>query len=527
MRQCLNPECLHPNPDNFQFCQKCGSKLLLRERYAPQSILGQGGFGRTFLAIDEDKPSKPFCVIKQFLPQAQGTDSIEKASQLFAQEAERLEELGKHPQIPELMAYFTADNRQYLVQEFVKGETLEAELNKNGVFSEKQIRELLIELLEILQFVHSKQVIHRDINPENIIRRSSDNKLFLVDFGAAKVVEQKQRTVTVTIIGSAEYCAPEQSMGKPKFISDLYSLGVTCLHLLTDISPFDLYDVMEGEWVWRDYLNGNVVSDELGKILERLASPLPKQRYQSVAEVVNVLNPVSFNRRTPPPNAANPERTTPPPNPASEEGLKSPVGMDYRKLRDLLAGGMWEEADAETARVMLAIAKREKEGWLDEKSIDNFPCADLRTIDQLWVKYSNGRFGFSVQKRIYQSLGGTRKYDKEIWGAFGDRVGWKKGGDWFSTLLGWKKEDNSLHYSDIYNKKIWGAFGDKEIWGKGGDWFSTLLGSQKEENWLYYSDITFDIKAPVGHLPWISHLPHREDLYNCWGLISLISHLDL
>jgi serine/threonine protein kinase len=447
MRQCLNPECLHRNPDNFQFCQKCGNKLLLRERYAPESILGQGGFGRTFLAIDEDKPSKPFCVIKQFLPEAQGTDSIEKASQLFAQEAERLEELGKHPQIPELMAYFTADNRQYLVQEFVQGETLEAELNKNGVFSEKQIRQLLIELLHILQFVHSKQVIHRDIKPENIIRRSSDRKLFLVDFGAAKVVEQKQSTVAGTIIGSAEYSAPEQSMGKPKFISDLYSLGVTCLHLLTDMSPFDLYNVMEGEWVWRDYLKGNVVSNELGKILEKLASSLPKQRYQSVAEVLNVLKPVSSY--TSPPKTANSVRRTSPPKTASEEGeLNSAVGMDYTKLRDLLTGGKWKEADAETRRVMLAVAKREKEGWLDDESIDKFPCADLRTIDQLWVKYSNGRFGFSVQKRIYQSLGGTREYDPKIWRAFGDKVGWRK-----------------------------------------------------EGKWLYYSDIIYDITAPEAHLP--------------------------
>ncbi|MBE9199115.1 MULTISPECIES: GUN4 domain-containing protein [unclassified Nodularia (in: cyanobacteria)] len=456
MRQCLNPECLHPNPDNFQFCQKCGSKLLLRERYAPQSILGQGGFGRTFLAIDEDKPSKPFCVIKQFLPQAQGTDSIEKASQLFSQEAERLEELGKHPQIPELMAYFTADNRQYLVQEFVKGETLQAELEQNGVFSEQQIRELLIELLDILQFVHSQQVIHRDIKPENIIRRSADNKLFLVDFGAAKVVEQKQRTATGTMIGSAEYCAPEQLHGKPKFISDLYSLGVTCLHLLTQISPFDLYDVMEGEWVWRDYLTGNVVSDELGKILEKLANPIPKQRYQSVEEVIHALNPV---RQSVTPSSASQVSSQPSFQRFQERGttrsitpqqveLKSAVGMDYSHLRYLLAAGKWKEADEETKRVMLAVAKREKEGWLNEESIDNFPCDDLGTIDQLWLKYSNGRFGFSVQKRIYQSLGGTRNYDPKIWEAFGDKVGWRKG-----------------------------------------------------RIWLDYSNITFDIAAPEAHLP--------------------------
>ena len=462
MRQCLNPECLHPNPDNFQFCQKCGSKLLLRERYAPQSILGQGGFGRTFLAIDEDKPSKPFCVIKQFLPQAQGTDSIEKASQLFSQEAERLEELGKHPQIPELMAYFTADNRQYLVQEFVKGETLQAELDKNGVFSETQIRELLIELLDILQFVHNQQVIHRDIKPENIIRRSADNKLFLVDFGAAKVVEQKQRTATATIIGSAEYCAPEQLMGKPKYISDLYSLGVTCLHLLTQISPFDLYDVMEGEWVWRDYLTENIVSDEFGKVLEKLANPIPKQRYQSVEEVLHALNPVRQSV-TPPPSQSNQERITPPPKPlsASEEvELISSVGMDYRKLRDLLAAGRWKEADEETRRVMLTVVNRENEGWLNTESIDNFPCEELRTIDQLWVKYSNGRFGFSVQKRIYQSLGGTRNYDEKIWKAFGDKVGWRKRGNWF-----------------------------------------------------YYKDISFDMTAPEAHLPWL------------WGGWSVVSSL--
>jgi serine/threonine protein kinase len=448
MRQCLNPDCLFPNPDNFQYCEKCGNKLLLRERYIPKSILGQGGFGRTFLAIDEDKPSKPYCVIKQFLPQAQGTDSIEKASQLFSQEAQRLEALGKHPQIPELMAYFTSDNRQYLVQEFVKGETLQTELDKNGVFSEKQLGLLLRELLQILEFVHSQQVIHRDIKPENIIR-SSDNKLFLVDFGAAKIVKPQQRTATGTIIGSAEYCAPEQSMGKPLFISDLYSLGVTCLHLLTGMSPFDLYSPMEGEWVWRDYLNGNLVSDELGKILEKLANPIAKHRYQSVKEVIQELNILNQNVRR------SPSKVLPVPPPPYLQLVTIPqpsvtVTSQYQKLEQLLAAGKWKEADEETARVMLAVANREKEGFLDAPSIDNFPCDDLYNIDRLWLKYSNGKFGFSVQKRIYQSLGGTRNYDRNIWKTFGKMVGWQGG----------------------------------------------LF-----EAWKYYSDINFDIKAPEGHLP--------------------------
>ena len=173
MTQCLNPGCLKPNPLEIKLCQSCGEKLVLAERYRPLKIIGQGGFGITFEAVDEYKPSKPFCVIKQFFPQAQGTQTLSKAAELFAQEAERLDRLGIHPQIPELFAYFTQDNRQYLLQEFIKGKNLHQELEDSGAFNESQILELLKSLLPVLEFIHSKQVIHRDIKPENIIRRLS------------------------------------------------------------------------------------------------------------------------------------------------------------------------------------------------------------------------------------------------------------------------------------------------------------------------------------------------------------------
>ncbi|MDT9205434.1 SUMF1/EgtB/PvdO family nonheme iron enzyme [Limnospira sp. PMC 1243.20] len=299
MSQCLNPDCLHSNPEGSQFCQKCGSKLRLAERYYAKSILGQGGFGRTFLAVDDFKPSKPPCVIKQFLPQAQGTATLEKAAQLFDQEAQRLELLGKHSQIPELLAYFTADNRQYLIQEFIEGDTLQQELDNQGAFTENQIISLLKDLLPVLDFVHQNQVIHRDIKPENIIRRASDNKLVLVDFGASKQVQRTSISVTGTVIGSAAYCAPEQAMGKPQYGSDLYSLGVTCLYLLTQVSPSNLYDPLEAQWVWREHLNGNQVSDKLGKILDRLVETVFKKRYQSVAEVLEDLQPSSDGQKPP------------------------------------------------------------------------------------------------------------------------------------------------------------------------------------------------------------------------------------
>ena len=215
-----------------------------------------------------------------------------------------MDELGKHPQIPELLAYFIhEDQRQYLVQEYIAGQNLEQELKSQGNFNQDKIRALLLDLLPVLDFIHQRQVIHRDIKPENIIRRAQDNKLVLVDFGAAKAVTPVNRSVTGTMIGSAEYVAPEQMNGKAVNASDLYSLGVTCLYLLSGISPFDLFDVGEHEWIWRDYLVNNSINNDLGNILDKLVIFGTKKRYQSVEEVLkdlslksttSVQNPVIF-----------------------------------------------------------------------------------------------------------------------------------------------------------------------------------------------------------------------------------------
>ncbi|MBW4679721.1 MAG: serine/threonine protein kinase [Microcoleus vaginatus WJT46-NPBG5] len=291
MSYCLHPDCQKPQNTNVaKFCQSCGSKILLGERYRAIKPIGAGGFGRTFVAVDEMKPSQPRCVIKQFFPQDQGFLHSVKAAELFRQEAVRLDVLGKHPQIPELLAHFEQGQQQYLVQEFVDGQNLAEELAESGAFHEKQIRQLLNDLLPVLQFVHTNQLIHRDIKPENIIRRSADRQLVLVDFGAAKFVNRTALQRTGTVIGSAAYTAPEQLMGKAVFASDLYSLGVTCVHLLTQIPPFDLFDSREGTWAWRDYL-GQIVSDPLGHILDKLLQPAINRRYLSAAQVIKALNP--------------------------------------------------------------------------------------------------------------------------------------------------------------------------------------------------------------------------------------------
>jgi len=312
MSYCLNPACSQPqNPPPNRFCQTCGAKLRLRDRYRALKPLGEGGFGRTFLAVDEDKPSQPHCVIKQFFPQAQGTENIRKATELFDREAVRLEELGKHPQIPELMAYFTEDRRQYLVQEFIDGRNLEQVLDEEGIFTESDIRQLLDDLLPVLQFIHDRRVIHRDVKPENIIRKFSktggrSGNLVLVDFGAAKFSNPTSKTVTGTVIGSAGYAAPEQALGKASFASDIYSLGVTCICLLTGVEPFNLYSVADGDWIWRDFLTVSV-SDELGKILDKMLATATKLRYSSAADILRDLHPPASPQ--PPPSVPKQYRT--------------------------------------------------------------------------------------------------------------------------------------------------------------------------------------------------------------------------
>ncbi|MEH1920265.1 serine/threonine-protein kinase [Nostoc sp.] len=293
MSYCLNPHCPKPeNPDHVNFCVTCGSKLLLKERYRAIKPIGQGGFGKTFLAVDEDKPSKPRCVIKQFYPQSQGTNTLAKAVELFNQEAVQLDELGKHPQIPELLAYFTQEARQYLVQEFIDGQNLAQELAHKGAFSETQIWQLLNDLLSVLQFCHARHVIHRDIKPENIILRSSDSKLVLVDFGAAKSATGTALNRTGTSIGSPEYVAPEQMRGRAVFASDIYSLGATCVNLLTQRSPFDSYDTQNDTWVWQQYLQ-TPISNPLSRILNKMLESIPVRRYQTVDEVLKNLNQYS------------------------------------------------------------------------------------------------------------------------------------------------------------------------------------------------------------------------------------------
>nr|WP_290225862.1 serine/threonine-protein kinase [Trichocoleus desertorum] len=320
---CLNPNCKQPqNPDSATVCQSCESKLfpLLRDRYRILQPIGQGGFGRTYLAIDEDR-LKTRCVVKQFSPQVQSARSLDKAIRLFDQEAVRLHEMGEHPQIPALLAYFEQDQRLYLVQQFIEGLNLAQELHQQGRFGEQKIRDVLNDLLPVLRFVHECQVVHRDITPSNIVRRKLDQKLVLIDFGVAKLLSDVTLAQPGTKIGTEGYSPIEQlRSGKAYPASDLYSLGATCLYLMTQVKPEELYDPLKGRWLWQEYLarKGVNVSSQLGQILDKLLKDLVSDRYQSVDEVLQDLQavppslPDSAPKPTNPPLSGIPPTSQPP-----------------------------------------------------------------------------------------------------------------------------------------------------------------------------------------------------------------------
>ncbi|MBN3958325.1 serine/threonine-protein kinase [Nostoc sp. NMS8] len=353
---CVNPDCQNPrNSDKNNYCHSCTAELipLLGGRYRPIEVLSdEGGFGRTYLAEDVHKLNE-CCVVKQFAPKLQGTGPLTKATQLFKQEASRLQELAEHPQIPTLLAYFEQNHYLFLVQQFIDGQNLLKEWQMRGNYSEIETREFLLDLLPVLKFIHVRGVIHRDIKPQNIIRRRSDGRLVLIDFGASKQLTATVHTKMGTVIGSHGYTALEQMQdGKAYPASDLFSLGATCFHLLTGVRPSQLWIQQGYGWVssWRQYLtspgkDGISVSIELGEVLDKLLQQDIQKRYQSADEVITELTTRLPLSSSIPPTIITPTFTATPVNkePVSSKlnnNLKSQLLLGSSILV-LGLGGIW------------------------------------------------------------------------------------------------------------------------------------------------------------------------------------------
>ncbi|MBP5976987.1 CHASE2 domain-containing protein [Brasilonema sp. CT11] len=269
---------------------------LLKGRYKIIESLGRG-FSYTYLAQDTQRPSHPLCVVKQLRFAHEEETFLNVARRLFQTEAEILEVLGnKHDHIPQLLAYFEENQDFYLVQELIKGNSLEKEITPGKKFAEADVVSLLKEVLLILVFVHSYNVIHRDIKPSNLIRRESDGRIFLIDFGAVKQIQTQQQNSTIAI-GTPSYMPPEQTNGQPRLNSDIYALGILAIQALTGRHPKTFRRDSNTLEIIIPPQDGSLqnwhilaeVSNKFAAILNRMVNQNCNLRYQSATEVLHGL----------------------------------------------------------------------------------------------------------------------------------------------------------------------------------------------------------------------------------------------
>lgn len=263
--------------------QRLANGFIVRQRYQIKEELGRGSFGTTYLAQDLGKPTKPLCVVKQFTPRKSDKGTFSKAVQLFQREAEVLEKLGTQSEIPTMIEYFEENENLLLVQEYIAGNTLREELRKeNRPYQEHEVIQLLKDILTPLCNVHNSNIVHRDLKPENLIRRASDRKIVIIDFGAVKEIFED--TQQGTIIGTVGYIPPEQGRSSQlSFRFDIYAVGMIALEaitgeLATDIaSPKNTIKQIEG------------ISDQFRKILSKMTALDYDDRYADAQEILDTL----------------------------------------------------------------------------------------------------------------------------------------------------------------------------------------------------------------------------------------------
>ncbi|UKO96059.1 serine/threonine-protein kinase [Nostoc sp. UHCC 0870] len=394
-------------------------------KYTIEHELGEGGFGITYRAKDN---YGRLVVIKTLNDQVQRRPDFAKFQQDFINEAIKLAKCS-HPHIVQIHEVINEDSLWCIVMEYIDGENLASRVENQGVLSEAEALGYIQQIGEALTVVHNNGLLHRDVKPQNIMLRSGKTEAVLIDFGIAREFSHNL-TQTHTGMLSDGFAPIEQYDKRTKrgAYTDVYALAATLYSILTGevptIAPIRAINTSLEEPI---KINPSI-SNRVNQAILYGMQIKPENRPQSIEEWLPLIQlPLNANTSSS--------------HLFFLSDLSSPVAMEYHRLNRLLAARNWKEADQQTRTLILCIANRSTEGWLRDKDIDTFPYQDLHIINQLWLEYSNERFGFTVQKRIWENV--NKNVDR-----FGNRVGWRE-----------------------------------------------------NKSWIKYSNYTFNLNAPEGHLP--------------------------
>ncbi len=415
-------------------------------KYTIEQELGEGGFGITYRTRENNGR---YVVIKTLNDAVQRRPDFAQFQQDFLNEALRLARCS-HPHIVRIDEVIQEEPLWCMVMEYIDGEDLASRVENQGALLEAEALRYIQQIGEALTVVHNNGLLHRDVKPQNIMLRSGKSEAVLIDFGIAREFSPNL-TQTHTQFLSDGFAPIEQYDKRTKrgAYTDVYALAATLYFLLTGEVPTLAPLRAIGTPLEPPKQINPSISDKMNQAILKGMEVNAENRPQFMPAWLELLGmrvafTVASVQHAPPLRPISPPPYyQSPPTSLSRNMKLSAVEVDYSKLRTLLSAGSWREADLETGKKMLEVMGREKEGFLRVIDIEHFLCLDLHTIDTLWVKYSNGRFGFSIQKRLWERV-------NQNWVKFGDRVGWRE---------------------------------------------------TSQGEWKYYCDLTFSSNAPSGHLP--------------------------